>query len=321
VKILFLIRLFNPHIGGVEKHLSGLISKLQTHKIIVITEQYDINLPKVETTSNVTVYRIPVAQTSEGSKKWKIWQWISKHDELINSSDIIHVHDVFYWLYFFKLFHPDKKIYVTFHGWEGIFPIPIKNIVHKRLANLLSSGTIAVGDYISKWYGIHPNQVTYGAVDRVSSSRSITNKYPKLLFIGRLEDDTGFQECLERYKRLKDKLNWKLEIIGDGYLKNLIPNDASYLGIINNPYPYIANADFVYTTGYMGILEAFAHSKIVLTYFDNPVKRDYLLLHPMNKYFVFDDKIPLKLNPKAVKWAKNQTWDKLKEMYLKLWNQ
>lgn len=122
-----------------------------------------------------------------------------------------------------------------------------------------------------------------------------------VLFLGRKDRDTGYnffvKECIKR--------GWKL--------------NCAY-GQVIDPTEMIKSSDYVFTTGYLGILESFKLGKIVLCYYNNPVKKDYLLMHPMSKYLVFDfDHIPEKLASEPQKWAKAQTWAKLADIYEELW--
>ena len=159
MNIVFLTRLYYPHIGGVEKHVAG-ISKIlsQKHKIIIITEKYAKTLSDHEYVDGIEIYRMQVHD------KWSVWHWILKNNQILDKADIIHAHDVYFWLFPYKLLHPLKKTFITFHGWEEIYPIPWKNKMVRKISELLATGNICVGDFISKWYGTHPDFVTYGAV-------------------------------------------------------------------------------------------------------------------------------------------------------------
>ena len=76
MNILFLTRLYYPHIGGVEKHVEKISQELIKlgHKITIVTEQYDKQLKKTDTHQDVTIYRIPVLKSTEKSKKWNTQQ-------------------------------------------------------------------------------------------------------------------------------------------------------------------------------------------------------------------------------------------------------
>ncbi len=121
-----------------------------------------------------------------------------------------------------------------------------------------------------------------------------------ILFLGRTDPDTGYDYCVH----LCHKNNWKLIVAGGDRV------DASQL---------IKNVDAVFTTGYLGIVEAFVAGKPVLVYADNPLKKDYLAMHSMSKYFVYSGNIPKKLALEPQAWARQQTWDKVTDLYEQLW--
>lgn len=147
MNILFLTQHKWPHVGGVERHVYELSKRLKVKgsKVTTISGE-DIKYPHIKFLG--LLY---------------IWFWLFKNRRLIKKTDIVHCHDVFIWYLPFRFFYPNKKVFTTFHGWEGTWPIPLKNILMKRLANRLSSGTIAVGKYIEKYYGIKADKIIYGA--------------------------------------------------------------------------------------------------------------------------------------------------------------
>ena len=96
MKILFLSRLYYPHVGGVEKHIFEISKRLinNGNTIIVVAEKHDRALQEKEILNGIEIYRIPV-NGNDWLKKFKIWIWLWKNRELIKTSDIIHAHDVF----------------------------------------------------------------------------------------------------------------------------------------------------------------------------------------------------------------------------------
>lgn len=321
MNIVLISRFFYPHIGGVERHVLFLSQELisQGHNVTVITEQYDSNLLSSETYKQVRIIRIPTHKTGEWFKKFVIWRWILNNQSLFLAADVIHVHDVVFWLYPFKLLHPFKKIYSTFHGWEGIYPIPIKNIIKKRLDAFLSYKNICIGTYITRWYGIKATDISFGATSAPTFNKTKSNKKLTLLYIGRLDSDSCIEACLKLYKKLKPSLHWQMMVIGDGPLKHKIPPEVNFLGFVSNPHKYIANADYVFTTGYLSLLEAFIHRKIVFSSYNNPLQKDYLTSHPMAKSIIIDDNVISQGVQKAYVWSITQTWTKLTSQYLTLW--
>ena len=159
MKILFLTRLYKPHIGGVERHVEGICRVLsRKHQIKIITEKYEGDQRDLEKIDGIDVYRM------KASGKREIWKWMKKNKYLLDWADVIHAHDVYFWIMPYRLRHPKKKTFVTFHGWEGIYPIPLKNKLVIKISEWLADGNICVGDFVSKWYSTRPDIVTYGAV-------------------------------------------------------------------------------------------------------------------------------------------------------------
>ncbi len=160
MNILFLTRLYYPHIGGVEKHVREVSKRLlkRGHEVKIITEKFDPNLKRLEIIDGIEVHRVPPGD------KWSTWKWMEENKQLLDWADVIHAHDVYFWLIPYKLLNPFKKTFVTFHGWEGKYPVPYKNIVVRKISEWLANGNICVGDYISKWYGTKADFVIYGGV-------------------------------------------------------------------------------------------------------------------------------------------------------------
>src|SRR6185437_16481202 len=97
MKILFLSRLFYPHIGGVEKHVME-ISKLlvkQGHTVTIITERYDKKLAEKEIINSITIYRVNTGK-EDRNKKFQIWKEMFRLKHLIQKAEIVHCHDVFF---------------------------------------------------------------------------------------------------------------------------------------------------------------------------------------------------------------------------------
>lgn len=239
MNILFISHHKWPHVGGVEVHIRELSEELskKNYKVTTISEE-DIKQPKIKFFG--LLY---------------IWFWFLKNIGLIIKSDIVHIHDVFIWYLPFRFLFPFKKVFITFHGWEGKYPIPMYNIVNKKIANKLTNGSIAVGRYIEKYYGIKSNYIIHGAVNKIN-----TNKYKKtkntIVWLGRKDKDTGyleFQKWLEKHPRLKVKY---------------ITNEP-------NPEKYLITSEYCAPSGYLSYLEAKNYGCKILTFPNNPLKVDY----------------------------------------------
>lgn len=336
MRILFLVRLFYPHIGGVEKHVYEISKKFiqMGYDVNVVTEKFDKNLLGEEVYDRIKVYRIPNF-LNDSTKKFKIWMWMLKNKKIIDAADVIHAHDVFFWYIPYFLLNPRKKVFVTFHGYETKFPIPKKTILIRRLSNFLVQGSINVGAYIEKWYSTKADYATYGGLDLKSQNYSSKVKTRqsklKILFIGRLEEDTGVQIYLETLKLLRKKgINFELEVCGDGTLRNKAEKFGKVHGFVRDLDRHIDRVDIVFASSYLSILESLAMGKVVFAVYQNELKKDYLVMSPFAKYINIasnPDELAEKILDSGcsyniesgVKWARKQTWDKVANIYLRLW--
>lgn len=141
MKILFLARYKWPRVGGVEKHVEMLSRELITrgHVIKILTEK------------------------EVGEDKWEIWRNIWKYKELFDWAEVVHIHDVFFWVLFLRIYYWHKKFFMTFHGYEGADAPKLKQIIWHKIGELMTNGNICIGDFHRKWYGVKSTFVSYGA--------------------------------------------------------------------------------------------------------------------------------------------------------------
>jgi glycosyltransferase involved in cell wall biosynthesis len=338
MKILFLCRLYSPHIGGVEKHVAKISKNMleDGNEITIITENYDKKLKNFEKINGVNVYRINTGR-EDSFRKFRIWKELFIIRKLIINADIVHCHDVFFWYLPFRFIYANKPVYTTFHGYES-YPINKKAVLIRKLSEKLSWGNICIGDFIQKWYGTTPGFVSYGAVDIPKSNiQKVRNKKNTAVFIGRVDDQTGVLTYTKAVEILQKKIpNFEITIIGDGKYRRLVQEKFNVLGFQKQPEKYFPNFHFAFVSRYLSILEAFAAKKLVFAVYDNPVKEDYLKMAPFAKFLVIE-KDPEKLAKKIIyylehdrevnriieeefHYVKEQTWDKVVKIYYKLWS-
>jgi len=340
MKILFLTRRFWPEIGGVEKHTLEVAKRLVKagHKVAVISEtpfskQTQQNLrPKIQA---LKAYRIP-ADKDNWFKKFRIWRWLWENRVLIHQAEIVHAHDVGFWYWPFRILFPKKPFFITFHGWEGKFPLPFKNKLIRKVSEKLAWGNICVGDYLKKWYGTRPDYVIYGGVSNSFPTPHLPKSKSLIVFVGRLEKDTGLPIYLKAVAQLAlNNLTQKIIFLGDGPLRRKAEKYGHVLGFVKEIQPYLYHSRFVFTAGYLSILKAMVCQRLVFAVYDNPLKKDYLKMAPFAKWIVAESdprKLAKKikyyldhphkernLTKKAYKWAKKQDWGKVVEVYLRLW--
>jgi len=339
--ILFFTRLFYPHIGGVEKHVMEIGERIvkDGHKVIVVTENY--GWKDKEVVKDIETLRMEAGK-DDWFKKFRIWLWMWKHRKLIEKADIVHCHDVFFWFLPFRFLYPKKPVFTTFHGYETTFPPSKKAVFIRKISEKLSQGTICVGEFIEKWYGTKPTLTTYGGVGILPIHTNITNTYQsknrelKIIFIGRLEEDTGIEIYLEALKILKQKnIDFSFDVYGDGSLKQTAAQFGKVHGFQKDISESVQNADFVFASSYLSILETFACQILVFSVYNNDLKKDYLEMTPFHQWIIaagsaneLVEKIQyyrvheMERKEKimnAYEWVKNQPWEKVVDLYFELW--
>lgn len=336
MKILFLSRLYYPHIGGVEKHVYevGKLLAQNGFDITIITEKYDNHLKNKELFDGMKIIRANFG-VDDWFKKFRIWSWMWKNRSLIKETDLVHAHDVYFWYAPFRFIYFFKKSYITFHGFEGAYPISFRSKIIRKISEKISDGNIIVGDFIKKWYGTKSEFVTYGGVNTNIKNQILKIKHPKkvkILFIGRLESDTGLPVFLNALDYLGKKgIDFEFKAAGDGILRKQASKLGNVLGFTKNISKYIYEADIILCSSYLSILESLIFRKNIISVYDNPLKKDYLMLSPMSEYVFIEnnyksvvDKILFitknkKINNDGYIWARKQSWENVVGLYIKLW--
>ena len=257
------------------------------------------------------------------------WKLFIQYRRLIWQADIIHIHDVFIWYLPLRFIFFWKSVVTTFHGWEGVYPIPRKNILLRQIAAFLSNKSVAVGKYLEKYYHFTADKILYGAVELPTS---LTKKEKLLLYIGRLDYDTGLPVLLQALQAG----SWSGQVIfcGDGVLREQAEMVGKVKGFVD-PRPYLKKAQVVFAGGYLSILEAFAYRCAVVAAEKNPLKKDYYLLSPFISWitvvnnaadlehwlsiFKKNSRQISRLVNQAHNWVKKQTWQSIVKQYIKLY--
>ena len=336
MKILMFCRFYEPHIGGVEKHVQKISEILieKGFKIALITEKFKDDLSNKEEIEGVTVYRVKLLKY-HWFNKFLIWHWIFKNLNLIREADIVHCHDIFFWYLPFRFLFPKKPVYITFHGWEGKFPVPKRYIFARKIWEKLAWGNICVGEYLRKWYGTNPNFVTYGGVNLNNlHSCSRKNLPNSIAFVGRLEKEKGILNFIDILKTFKKKeVDLIVEFYGDGSYRKIAEKFGKLYGAsydIND-----ISSEIIYTSGYLSSIETMVAKGLVLTIHKNKLEEDIFKISPFSKkifsgettkeiinkilYYLSHPKEEKKLVEKGYRWARTQTWEKVADLYLKLW--
>lgn len=120
----------------------------------------------------------------------------------------------------------------------------------------------------------------------------------KIVFIGRLEKDTGILDFLKWLDGKKNESH-SVSFVGDGSLRKDCEKYGKVFGF-TDPKPFMQKADICIPGGYLSYIEAKEYGCEIMVFPDNPLKKDY--------------------------WAEVQevkefpTWDKIADEYLSLYN-
>lgn len=335
MKIVHLARLFTPHIGGVETHVREISKEsIQAgHEVIVITEQHDESLSATEIIDDLKIIRIPAGGYNSKLETWKaLWQYHHVWQE----ADIIHVHDVFWWMLPFILLIKNK-LFMTFHGWEGQYPVRWQAKAQRWLANTLAVKSIHVGEWIQEFYWDKPDAVMYGGVNLPQLNFKKPIQSSKIVFLGRLSLDNDVHLYLKVLDTLKLKNKKPVVWLGDGEMRTECEKYGQVMGFVKKPELYLQAADIVFASSYLSILEAQALGKVVVAMYSIPLKKRYLETFPgVSSMIIGTDpqkvssaikelqrnkRKQIELSQSASRFAKSQTWKKVAEVYESLWQQ
>ena len=326
-KLLIVAPSFAPLKGGVESHLKKVIPVIMNRGYdITIVTRYHTDIPPTQNYAGTNVIRLP--KNSIGLRTW-----IIKNTKLLKEFDAVHTHDYFPDPLYKKL--NDKVSWVhTFHGYEEVTlltsAIQSRQEVRRKVQNC-----IGVGRFIEKWYGTKCNEWIYGAISTEDIPKERPPKWD-IIFYGRLEQDTGIKTYLEAFEILsKQNMDLSMAVVGSGSLeiemKEFVTSrnlNVEFMGSTDKVLEYVSMSRIAFVSGYLAIIESAAIGLNIVCVYDTPIKKDYLEMHPMAKYLkicknplevvdAFNEIKDKDTNPELKKWARNQTWSKIADIYVK----
>lgn len=118
----------------------------------------------------------------------------------------------------------------------------------------------------------------------------------KIVFIGRLEKDTGVLQFL---KWLDKNKKYSVDFCGDGSLRDICEKYGTVHGF-TDPNPFLKSPSICVPGGYLSYIQAKRFGCKIMVFSNNPLKKDYW--EEIQKI----DKFP--------------TWDKIANEYINLYN-
>jgi len=315
--------------GGVEIHLKNLISNLGHKNISVIANIINRNEIESLLPNTKLIFANYDNSTFSIIKRFLLVVRLPRNA-------IFHFHDYnsFIKFGFFAKLIIKSKLYVTFHGWEGHYPLFRRDKLIRRLVKYFADATINVGEFIKTWYNTIGDETIYGGV---SGKKTNLPKGPidnlVMYYVGRVALDSGFISFLEHVIDVRYNCVY---IIG-AKRQDLTPELSSrlqyfesnikieFLGWYDDPYSCIPKQSKVFTTGYLSILEALENDLEIYSSYENPLKKDYLIHSPFSQYINIIDAekneilITREKLPNSVNWAEDFGWTRVVEAYERVW--
>ena len=343
-KIILLTGFFYPRTGGVEKVVNNLSKELAKNnmEVAVITKKYSNELKERESMGDVKIYRIPMGNGR--LRLLYLWKWVYKNRKMILENDILQFHDVstFVWCLPIILKVFKKPRFIVFHGYES-YPIKSRYKILRLIISKSVDNYACVSKSLENFYPVKSKNVFYNGVKKVNVG---TKKTKDACFISRIESDTFLLDYLRGLKLLREKynINFKLDVYGDGSLKNECEDyvkenklNVEFKGFIRNADKFLKDYKYSFATQYLSVLESMASGTLVISMCKNRFREDFakeilnngelgvILKNPED----FSDKIDYyEKNKKeydkkiqmAANFAKKSTWDKLvKEMFIPIY--
>lgn len=193
----------------------------------------------------------------------------------------------------------------TIHGLEWNNPLSPVSVWQKNVAIELSDKTMGIGKFLEKYLDKKFDLISFGASSSLGELDTFRRKN-SIVYVGRLEENTGLLKFL---KWLDKNKKYAVNFCGDGPLRNLCSEFGDVHGFVNPSMYYKSNA-YCVPGGYLAALEALNADCELKLFWNNRIKEDYWKMSPFYK-----------LKGKEIRqWAKSQTWEKVADEYLDLYN-
>ncbi len=297
MKILFLVHRYWPSVGGVEKYVRHLAAALHSrgHEVIVIAGDTQGGLPESETLDGVAVHRFPA---SRSAMRCRLWLW--RRRALFMSADVIQVSNTHMLEYLWRMLGPcldRRRIFLTRHGFGGIFPVPEQQKLRAQRSLHLAAGFVHDGEFIARWLGVSPDLVpTQGLSPQADDLPFVTEPPPtSAIYVGRLEPDTAIQLYVDGVRELvvTHHRAMTLHVYGEGsMLAGLRARAADeqlpilFHGTIPDAQHQIAKYCFAFVNGRMAIQEAMARRRAVIAAYGDPLRKDYVCGESFSPFLV-----------------------------------
>lgn len=246
---------YAPHVGGLEKYTYNLCKSLteKGNKVILITAQFQKDLPLKENAKEATIYRFPVWK--DLGTRYPVYKKSSLKNifSILDNTkiDLAIIQARFYFLSLHAAKHTESHNIPTICVDHGCDHLTVHNKLLDSLGAFYEHGlTYFLKKHVQHFYAVSKASlnwlkhfhiigegVLYNSVD--ANNIAEQQKYVKkskeqvvISFAGRMLDDKGVLELVQAFKLLnKNYNNLVLYVIGDGPMMNIIKEEVD--GISN----------------------------------------------------------------------------------------
>jgi len=334
---------YQPAIGGVEKHVSRLVTILSRKRIrlTILTSSHTPDLPRQEQEKNVRILRLPYGWDCNPPL---VYLWMIANRRRFRGFHVVHIHDTLpLLLWYLPLLVMDSAtpVYATFHGFERD-PVPAIFKLLRKIAKRLVIGSICIGHFIPETYGVDCDVILTGATDCVDL---VEQPRKGAVFVGRLEQDTGLLGYIEAIAILEEThgIEMPLTLCGTGSLQKEASDLAmsksitmEQMGLVSNPQAVMNSNQICLAAGYLSILEAMSLGLPVIGVARSPLKAAYLkgVLKdggPISiqttpegvareiARIIKDPHLAARISERGKRFASKMSWDRMTRAYLDLW--
>jgi glycogen(starch) synthase len=248
MRILFWQELFWPHIGGIEVLATKLLGGLRQrgYEITVVTRQDRTDLPKEAQYQGIQIYRYPFPWTA--FSKGDLFQLIEVRKQIARiqrtlQPDLVHM----------NCFGPS---FLFYHDTMNLHPAPLLATLHTmpqavmpqqafrqdglfrktlRMASWIScvsSAVLAEARALAPEIAAYSSVVYNGLEVPGLAPAPMSFEAPRLLCLGRLSPEKGFDLALKAFALLVDRFpRARLVLAGDGLARTELERQAAGLGL------------------------------------------------------------------------------------------
>lgn len=242
MKILLWTTNYYPYIGGIERLVHNLAGELirQGHEVLVLTDAPKKTHGLEDSIDGVRIIRLPFSHALLNKQLALIKETMQSVIDVISTfrADLVHIHGWYETFAFYQVRIAEKlslPFFLTVHGL--LEQVHYRTLACQRLLTLCQSVSVVSN---SLRHALHEEGVTHkdlrliynGSPISIEPVKSLTGPVNKLVCVGRLSPEKGFETALHALKLLQPAHpTLQLTIAGGGPLYAVLAELINELGL------------------------------------------------------------------------------------------